>query len=137
VSIVNQIRSSDASGTVHIGQTAFLGVQTTDASPQGPYGYGGGYADPYGNGYGDGSGQSGSGSGATVAGVVAGSPAEDAGLTAGDVITAVDGDAVTSADGLGALIAAHHPGDTVKIAWTDSFGAAHTVDVQLTEGPAK
>jgi S1-C subfamily serine protease len=122
LAIVDQIRGGDASGTVHIGETAFLGVQTTDAAgAQGTYGYGGGYADP----------------GATVAGVVSGSPAEAAGLTAGDVITAVDGYAVTSADVLGDLIAAHHPGDTVTIVWTDSSGAARSVDVQLAEGPAR
>jgi S1-C subfamily serine protease len=72
-----------------------------------------------------------------VAGVVSGSPAEDAGFTAGDVITAVDGDAVTSAEIPGELIAAHHPGDTVTVSWTDSSGATHSTDVELAEGPAK
>lgn len=157
MAIVDQIRSGDASSTVHIGETAFLGVQTTDTATQDssgygggygqgyadPYGYDQGYADPYGYGYGDGSGQSGSGagqstgSGATVAGVVSGSPAETAGLAAGDLITAVDGTAVSSAEGLGELIAAHHPGDTVTISWTDSSGATHSTDVELTKGPAK
>ncbi len=123
VAIVDQIRRGDESGTVHIGPTAFLGVQTTDAGAQDPYGYG--------------SSQSGATSGARVAGVVPGSPAAGAGLTPGDVITAVEGVAVTSAEGLGDLIAAHHPGDAVTITWTDSAGAVRSVVVGLAEGPAR
>jgi S1-C subfamily serine protease len=128
IAIVNQIAAGDASGTVHIGETAFLGVQTTDAYPDAS-------ADPYG--YGDGSGQTGPGAGATVVDVVPGSPAEDAGLAAGDVIIAVDGTAVTSAAALGDLIAARHPGDTVRITWTGSSGATLAADVELAEGPAR
>jgi S1-C subfamily serine protease len=140
MAVVDQIRRGDDSGAVHIGKTAFLGVQTTDALAPDSSGYGDGRADPYGyggSGYGDGSGQSGTGSGATVAGVVPGSPAEGLGLTAGDVITAVDGSRVASADGLGELIGAHHPGNGVRISWTDSSGAAHSAFVQLDEGPAR
>ncbi len=140
--VVDQIRSGNGSSTVHIGETAFLGVQTVDAGAQGGYGngygYGGsnGYADPYG--YGGSSGQSGtSSSGATVAGVVSGSPAAQTGLAAGDVITAVDGDAVTSASGLSDLIAAHHPGDKVTITWTDSAGSQKSASVTLAKGPAR
>ena len=99
--VVDQIKSGAASSTVHIGETGFLGVHTVSAGPasaggSGRYGYSDpySYGDPYGNGSGS-SGQSGaSGTGATVAGVVSGSPAAKSGLAAGDVITAVDGDAV-------------------------------------------
>ena len=138
--IVDQIKSGSSSSTVHIGETGFLGVQTASGNSQsvgGSGGYGG--SDPYGYGQGGGSGgQSGSsGTGATVTGVVSGSPAAQAGLTAGDVITAVDGDAVTSAQGLGDLIAAHHPGDKVTVTWTDSNGAQKSASVTLTQGPAK
>ncbi len=139
--IVDQIKSGAASSTVHIGGTGFLGVQTTSAGAQSAggsgYGYGDpyGYSDPYGNGSGS-SGQPGT-SGATVAGVVSGSPAAKSGLTAGDVITAVDGDAVSSASGLSDLIAAHHPGDSVTITWTDSSGSQKSASVTLAQGPAK
>jgi S1-C subfamily serine protease len=134
--IVDQIKSGTASSTVHIGETGFLGVQTTSSGAQDTYGYGG--SDPYG--YSDPSGGSGtgqSGTGATVAGVVSGSPAADAGLTAGDVITAVDGTSVSSATALGDLIAVHHPGDSVKITWTDSSGSQRSASVTLAQGPAK
>ena len=142
--IVDQIKSGSASGTVHIGETGFLGVQTTSTSDQGASGSGSDpyeYGDPYGYGGGSGgqlgSGGSVSGSGATVTGVVSGSPAAQAGLTAGDVIIAVDGDAVSSPTDLGDLIAAHHPGDSVKITWTDASGSQKSASVTLTSGPAK
>ena len=56
-----------------------------------------------------------SSSGAQVSAVKANSPAAAAGLKAGDVITAIDGEAVTSADDLTAKISAHQPGDKVTI----------------------
>ena len=137
--IAEQIRSGSESSTVHLGGTAFLGVQTTSADAQGAYGgsypYGYGSGDPYGYGGNGSNGQA--GAGATVAGVVSGSPAEKAGLAAGDVITAVGGERVTSASGLSDLIAAHHPGDDVSITWTDSSGSQHSAEVTLAEGPAK
>jgi S1-C subfamily serine protease len=142
--IVDQIKSGTSSSTVHIGETGFLGVQTASTDAQSAGGSGGyGYSDPYGYGdpYGDGGGSSGqsgtSGSGATVTGVVSGSPAAGIGLTAGDVITAVDGDAVSSASGLSELIAAHHPGDSVTVTWTDSSGSQKSASVTLATGPAK
>jgi S1-C subfamily serine protease len=136
--IVDQIKSGSASSTVHIGETGFLGVQTTSTGSQSAGGSGAnGYGDPYGYGSGSG-GQSGSSAaGATVAGVVSGSPAAKAGLTAGDVITAVDGDAVSSASGLSDLIAVHHPGDSVTVTWTDSSGSRKSASVTLAQGPAK
>jgi S1-C subfamily serine protease len=131
--IVDQIKSGQASATVHIGDTGFLGVQMTDTGAQ-AYGYG----DPYGyGGNGSGSQPAPAGSGAAVAGVLTGSPAAQAGLKAGDVITAVDGDAVTSASDLSSLIAAHHPGDKVTVTWTDSSGAQRSASVTLVKGPAK
>jgi S1-C subfamily serine protease len=142
--VVNQIRSGQASATVHLGQTGFLGVQTIDTGAQGasgsgdPYGYG--FGDPYG--YGSGGNGSGgqpstAGTGALVAGVISGSPAAKAGLVAGDVITAVDAAAVTSATDLSSQIAAHHPGDTVSLTWIDRSGSRHSATVTLIQGPAK
>ncbi len=138
--IVDQIQNGESSDTVHVGETAFLGVSITDGS-QG--GYGGGYGDPYGyggNGSGNGSGnggQSGTTSGAIVAGVASGSPAEKTGLTAGDVIVSVDGQTVETAQQLSDLIATYHPGDTVSVTWTDQSGAEQTHTVELAVGPPK
>jgi putative serine protease PepD len=52
--------------------------------------------------------------GAKVGSVTSGSGAAAAGLKAGDVITAVDGTRVDTADALAAAIASHQPGDHVR-----------------------
>ena len=71
--------------------------------------------------------------GAEIVGVEAGSPAEDGGLTAGDVIVKVDGTTVQSADDLVAVLEAHQPGDRVAVSWIDSGGATHNVTVTLAD----
>jgi S1-C subfamily serine protease len=53
--------------------------------------------------------------GAVVIDVVSGSPADVAGLEEGDVITALNGKAITSADQLGAAIEADKPGQSIRI----------------------
>jgi S1-C subfamily serine protease len=106
-SVVEQIENGDSSGTVHVGGTAFLGVNlTTDQwSP---------------------------GSGAVIADVVSGGPADDAGLQAGDVVTAVDGQAVGTPAEITSLLLDKQPGDTVAV--TTQNG---TVTVTLGSGPAQ
>ena len=56
-----------------------------------------------------------SGGGAEVQDVVAGSPAERAGLGAGDVIVEVDGRTVEQPDDVAGAIASRSPGDTVRV----------------------
>jgi putative serine protease PepD len=58
------------------------------------------------------------GAGAAVASVKPGSPAADAGLQAGDVITAVDGKAVISSAALATQVQAHSAGDVVSITYS-------------------
>ena len=106
--IAGQIVAGKGSATVHIGQTAFLGVQTSATS----------------------------GGGARIAAVVPGSPAEQAGLAEGDTITALDGTRIDSATDLTTALVQHHPGDQVKVGWNDSSGRAHTATVALATGPA-
>jgi S1-C subfamily serine protease len=53
--------------------------------------------------------------GVEVTGVAPGSPAEQAGLREGDVITTIDGNSVGSIDELAAGVANHQPGDTVNL----------------------
>lgn len=53
--------------------------------------------------------------GALIGSVATGGPAADAGLRAGDIITAIDGHAVTGPSDVVAAIAGHKPGDQVKI----------------------
>ena len=74
--------------------------------------------------------------GAGVQQALNGTPAASAGITAGDVITAVDGKTVDSPSALTALLKRYSPGDSVKVGYTDQSGASHTVTVTLTAGPA-
>ncbi|MCX7029920.1 MAG: PDZ domain-containing protein [Spirochaetes bacterium] len=71
--------------------------------------------------------------GAWIVAVIAGSPAEKAGLAAGDLVTTVDGVAVDAKNDLAAILNAHKPGDTVVLAVTGADGAARDVTVSLGE----
>jgi S1-C subfamily serine protease len=125
IAISTQIEAGSASAAIHIGPTGILGVLVQEPSAQ------------------TGPGQHGrfrirhrpAASGALVAGVTPGSPAEQSGLAAGDVIVSVDGAAVDSPSTLTTLLTAHHPGDSVQLAWVDPSGQQHTATVQLGAGP--
>jgi putative serine protease PepD len=68
--------------------------------------------------------------GVSVAAVESGSGAADGGVKTGDVITAIDGTTVTSAERLRAVIASHKPGDTVKLT-VRRAGESKTLTVTL------
>jgi S1-C subfamily serine protease len=116
--IVSQIQSGQASAAVHIGPTAFLGVEVESADQAG-FGFGGS-----------------SNSGALIADVLSGSPAAQAGLVAGDTIVSVNGRSVASPDTLTTLVGTYRPGERVTIGWVDQSGGHHTSTVTLASGPA-
>jgi S1-C subfamily serine protease len=129
LSIAKQIEASTTSADVHIGATAFLGLEIGSSSSGS------------GNGFGGFGGQSGQGSqgatsGATLAGTVSGSPAAKAGLTAGDTITAIGGQSVTSAKDVAHTLVKYHPGNSISVSWTDTSGQSHTANLTLVSGPA-
>lgn len=134
--VVHQIQSGQGGNGVTVGNgaTPFLGVQVANDGGQG--GDQGGLG-PFGGGFGSFGGGSGSGSqqGAVVEGVVPGGPADSAGITQGDVIVGLGGQAVTSASSLSSQIQAHRPGDKVSVTWVDQDGQQHTADVRLATGP--
>ena len=68
--------------------------------------------------------------GATLSTVQSGSPAANAGLKAGDVITAVGNQRIEDADGLVAAIRSHAPNDKVTLTYTRA-GKTNTTDVTL------
>jgi S1-C subfamily serine protease len=112
MAIAKKIESGQVSANVHVGPTAFLGVQVFSS-------------------------QSGSSpSGAVINEVVSGSPAASAGLAVGDVITSLGGDAVHSAPALTTLMQLYLPGDHVQIVWADSGGNRHSATLRLATGPA-
>ncbi len=107
LAVARQIERGQGSATVHVGLPAFLGV---DLDPQA--------------------------TGAVVANVVTGSPADHAGMRAGDTITSLSGAPVGSAQGLIAAIRGRRPNDRVRVYWTTAGGASRHADVTLTTGPA-
>jgi S1-C subfamily serine protease len=68
--------------------------------------------------------------------VADGSPAADAGLERGDIITAVDGQAVDSEHPLANQLLAHQPGDTVALT-IDRDGETQELSVTLGERPSE
>jgi S1-C subfamily serine protease len=71
----------------------------------------------------------------TTTGVVSGSPAATAGLSAGDVITELGGNAVTSAASLALLLQGDHSGQSVTLVWLDHSGERHQATVILAAAP--
>jgi len=139
VSIAKQIEAADASSTVHIGATAFLGVEIQPASQSADNGSGGfGGFGGFGSQNSDGGSNSGSGSGSgvAVAGTLSGSPAAQAGLTQGDEITTVGGQPVSTPEDISHALVKYHPGDSISLSWLDQYGQSHTATVTLTNGPA-
>jgi S1-C subfamily serine protease len=118
ISITDQIEAGRSSATVHIGNTAFLGVEVVSSGP----GFEG-LPDS-------------TGSGVTVAGVVSGSPAARAGLHTGDQITSVGGHKVTSPTGIQDVLERYHPGNKISVSWADQAGHTHAATVVLVTGPA-
>jgi putative serine protease PepD len=76
-----------------------------------------------------------SSAGASIGCVVAGGPADNAGLKAGDVVTAIDGNPVSSADDLTSALGSRLPGDTVTLT-VDRSGSTKTISVTLGDRPA-
>jgi putative serine protease PepD len=70
-------------------------------------------------------------SGAEIARVKSGSPAADAGLKAGDVVTSFGGDAIASANDLTGAVSAKKPGDKVSLTYVRD---GHTKTAQVTLG---
>jgi S1-C subfamily serine protease len=118
LSVVNQIRSGQASADVIIGAVGYMGVQIRDLTSQ-IAAQNGLSVD----------------SGALVWAVQAGSPAEQAGMTRLSVITAVGNTSVSSAATLGTAIHAYKPGASVAVTWVDQNGASHTKNLTLVSGP--
>jgi S1-C subfamily serine protease len=153
LSIAKQIAGRDASSTVYIGLPGFLGVQVAASSSANPRQQasdeeqsGGGGVTPGGNRAACQNSNSQlsvpariapADSGALILGVLCGTPAQTGGLGAGDVILAVDGQAVTTPGSLTGITAKFHPGAVVSVRWQGIGGARHTTSMRLDAGPAR
>jgi putative serine protease PepD len=76
-----------------------------------------------------------SGAGAAITNVVTGGPADDAGLQPGDVVTKIDGQAVTDPSELSSAVNAKAVGDHIKLTVRRN-GAEQQIDVALQARPA-
>ncbi len=104
--VVEQIRSGIPSDSVHIGQTATLGVLVSDARP----------------------------SGARVDVALYGLPAHGAGIRDGDTIVSLDGRAIGSSRALRNAIDRRRPRETVRLGVLGADGVERIVSVELALG---
>jgi len=142
ISIVHRIESGKGSSTVHVGPTAFLGVDVAPSASSGTssgLGGSGGFGFGFGNGGIGNTGNTGtaSPSGVDIVSVIGGGPAARAGLAAGDTITSLDGRSVMTPDSLSSTLGGDRPGSTVRVGYLDPGGQSHTLLVTLGSGPAQ
>jgi len=149
LAVASQIGQRQASSTISIGYPPFIGIyigQGSNSDPQAQVGQQSG-----GNDFGGGSGSQGCytsdrnlsapqnianvSSGALVLGTICGSPAMAAGMTAGSVITAVNGQAISSPDALTSVMSKFRPDDTISVTWVSPSGQSTTSTIKLTTGP--
>lgn len=104
--VVDAVLDGDESGSVDIGYHGYLGIGLEPSS-----------APPL------------------VVSTVEGGAADDAGITAGDTITSLNGTAISTAEQLRAALADLDPGDQATLRWTDSDGAEHAATVTLGRAP--
>ena len=106
LNVASLIVNGKSSATVHVGPTAFLGVVLQDASR-----------------------------GAQVSQIVPGKAADAAGLVAGDVITSLNGTAISSSSDVRKAVLTLVPGKSVSIVWTSAGGVPQTGTITPTSGP--
>ncbi|HUC55940.1 MAG TPA: trypsin-like peptidase domain-containing protein [Streptosporangiaceae bacterium] len=75
------------------------------------------------------------GTGALIIGQLCNTPAAKAGIIPGDVITAVGSDKVTSPSELTKVMLRFKPGDSVQVTWVDIKGQTHKSTMVLIEAP--
>ncbi len=105
--IGSQIVSGKASSSVHVGPTAFLGVEVTNVGT----------------------------TGAVILDVLPGTSATAIGLAPGDTIVSFDGRRVRSPTTLSDVLEVESPGATIPIGWQNRIGQTFTTTVTLRSGP--
>jgi S1-C subfamily serine protease len=118
LAVVKTIESGTSSATVHVGETAFLGVEVGTPA------------------------NNGTGAPSTVSGVpvdqtIPNTPAGNSALTEGDVITSINGQTVATTTDIAKILQGFRPGDNVTIGYVNTSGAASTLSLTLISGPAQ
>jgi S1-C subfamily serine protease len=150
LSIVDKITAGQASSTISLGYPPFLGVFTygTSNSPatqlqqaEQAMGENPGYGQqtcynnnadmPVPNSVAPAK------SGTMIIGSICKTPADNVGMEAGDVITAVNGHAVGSPNDLLSVLSGYKPGDSVMVTWVNLSGHTTTSKLTLAAGPPR
>ncbi|MCU1363877.1 MAG: serine protease [Acidimicrobiaceae bacterium] len=118
LAVVTTIEKGTSTSTVHVGATAFLGVEV--GTPTGV-----GATTP-----------------STVSGVpvdktIPNTPAGNSALTGGDVITTINGQSVTTTTDIAKVLQEFRPGDSVTVGYVNVNGTAQTLSLTLISGPAQ
>ena len=108
--IAQRIAAGRSSAVIHVGPTAFLGVQVTSVNDS-------------------------STAGALIAAVVRGGPADSAGIEAGDVITAVAGRRIDAPSSVSTALLTKKPGMRIAVVYLDDTQQRHKATVTLGSGP--
>jgi S1-C subfamily serine protease len=111
LSIAKEIEAGQGSSIVHIGATAFIGLEISGTQTSGT-------------------------TGVDIAGAASGTPAAQIGLSDGDVVTSLNGQSVSTSTQIQEILISKQPGDKVSIGWTDAEGQTHTATITLASGPA-
>jgi S1-C subfamily serine protease len=109
MAVAGQIRSGAPSADVHVGAPVLLGVGVSTQQRTAP--------------------------GIIVRDVMVGGPADQAGISIGDVITVLDGTSLDSATTLTYVLDRHYPGDSIDVTWIDRSGQERTGKATLVPGP--
>jgi S1-C subfamily serine protease len=124
ISDAKKIEAGQASSSVHVGPTAFLGVEIEPSNSGNGTG-----------GSGSGSGSNSGTSGALIEQTIPGGPADSAGLQGGDTITSVDGHNVATPEDLTNVMVQQKPGAKVQVQYVDNSGQQQSTTVTLSSGP--
>lgn len=121
LAVAAQIEAGRPAPGLHIGPTAFLGVEATDALAPAP-----GAAAPA---------TGPAPRGAIIYSVYPGTPAAAAGIQPGDTIVSLDRRPVASAEAVRAVTERRRPGSLLEVGWVGPTGDRHTARITLTVGP--
>ncbi len=124
--IAKDIEAGRATATVHIGATAWMGLQLCSASTYCPSPTAQGSSSTT---------QAASASGLQVYQAVTGLPASQAGLSYGDILTSFNGTRLGSFTQLSHMMVHYHPGDKVKLTWVTPTGQSESATITLASGP--
>jgi S1-C subfamily serine protease len=149
LAIARQIASGKPSATVYIGVPGFLGVEVATSDSQSPQQEAADEIKAAGARGGSAACQTSNtqpvvprkiapvAAGALIVGVICDSAADVAGMVPGDVITAVNGQPITTPGSLTSTTSKYHPDDVVSVLWVSRDGIEHTTRMQLGQGPAR